>query len=95
MQKTAHSNRAAATRRSGTGPSVFARLAVIVPPAIPPSVPPRPIAPKRRFACSERKRSARNPQNTETMRRLNVLTKMKKKRATPRRCGPERTLSAT
>ena len=95
MQKTATSKSPAATRRRGTGPSVFARVAVIAPPAIPPRVPPSPIAPKRRLACSDRKRSARKPQKTETMSRLNVLTKTKKKRAVAIRWLPERTLSAT
>ena len=46
--------------------------------------------PKRRFACSDRKRSARNPQKTDTTRRLKTLAYTKKNRPAARRAGPSR-----
>ena len=46
--------------------------------------------PKRRLACSERKRSARNPQKTDTTRRLKTLAYTKKNRPAARRAGPSR-----
>ena len=65
-----------------TGPSRTESPMVMIGPRSEPAVPPAPMKPKRRLACSLLKRSAMNDQNTATAKRLKTLTQTKNTRAT-------------
>ena len=81
---TAASSSAAETSRRFTAPRRGARSAVAPEPTIEPTVPPTPMKPKSRFACSLRKTSAMNDQKIETTNMLNTLVQTKKARPVQR-----------
>ena len=70
------SRSATETRKRLTVPSRCARTAVTAEPVIEPRVPPTPMKPKSRFACSLRNTSAIRHQNTDVMNKLKTLVQM-------------------
>jgi hypothetical protein len=64
------------TRKRLTVPSRGASDAVTTDPHTEPNVPPTPMKPNNRFACSLRNTSAMKDQNTDVMNRLKTLVQM-------------------
>src|SRR5215213_1272268 len=80
MIATAISMSAADTSRMFTAPSVGASAAVTADPTIEPSVPPTPMKPKRRFACSLRNASAIKHQKIDVLNSAKTVVHTKKAR---------------